>query len=793
MARFLLALTTLVSLLPALSADERLPEGAQARLGTSRWRPAGAVFALAFTKDGRAIVSAGRDGVSLWDTASGKELRRFEGHRWEVRCLALSPDGKTLATGGSDSTLRLWDLASGKERKCLLERAGSIAAVEFSPSGKRIAASTSRGMVHLWDEAGEKEAGQFPAGIDGSRLAFTTDNQRLLVLGPGKSGSVELRNLPGGETVWSLHNSLQDFALSPDGKRYAVATYEGRPVIHDLVTNNPPTAMTGKLPELDRMRLAYSPDGRTLATGSNDRTVRLWDSSSGKLRLQFKAHAHWIHALVYSPDGKVLATAGGDQRIALWNSATGKRLHEDDAPEGSLFGAVFSPDGKTAATAGADGVLRLWESATGKARASIPIPLGELSSIAWSPSGAVVALGNDFGHVHLFDTATRKSLQALQVHTRRVTCLAFMPHGKSVVSGSHDRMLVLSDVKTGKAIRSFNAPQGSPITSLALSADGRYLFAVGTEARFMVWETATGKPAAAAPVRRSGVLSVCFAPGAREALSVGQDGAVRLWETASGKMRRSLSGCRDWVWSAAWSRDGRLIATGHADGGVTLWDGRTGQRLRELSGHRGAVLSLTFSRDASQLISTSTDATALVWDTSAVRVKPPEQIDLPAGKMAELWRDLASEDALAAGEAVQLLARSPKQAVALFRQHIHAVSEKELAGLLSDLDAPKFSVRTRTAARLSSMGRFIEARLREELSKKPSLEMRRRLEDILALVTSEQPAGEELRVLRSLEVLEIVGTAEAKELLRELSGGAATCGLTNEAKTVLERLSNREK
>jgi WD40 repeat protein len=789
MARFLFVIAALVCLLPAVSADEVLPEGVVARLGTYRWRPGGAVFALAFMPDGKGIVSAGRDGVSLWETSSGKELRRYEGHRWEVLCLALSPDGKSLATGSSDGTLRLWDVGSGKERKCLLERAGSIAAVAFSPKGKRLAAATTANRIHIWDLPAEREAGTFAGGMDGQRLAFTSDEQHLLVSGPGKTNGVELRKLPNGESVRSLGDNLHDFVLSPDGKRCAVATYSGRLVIHDLETGKPAVTMIGKLPELDRICLAYSPDGRTLAAASMHGTVRLWDPASGKLQLQFQAHAHWIYALAYSPNGKLLATAGVDQRIKLWDSATGKPLETSDAPDGPLWNAAFSPDGKKAATVGMDGVLRLWDTATGKASASILVPPGESSSVAWAPAGTVVALGNDYGQMYLLDTTTRKSLHALQVHKRRVTCLAFMPDSQGIVSGSEDQTLVLTDVKTGKPIRNFKTGQRTPITSLALSADGRLLFSAGTEARVRFWETATGKLAGEGKGHPGGVLSVCFAPEARMALSVGHDGLVRLWETATGKERRGLTGCRGWVWSAAWSRDGQFIATGHADGHVTVWNGRAGQRLRELPGHRGAVLSLAFSGDGSRLISTSNDATALVWDTSTMRVKLPEKVDLPAEKMAELWRELASEDAEAAGEAVQMLARSPKSAVALFRRHVHAVSEQELTGLISDLDSSKFPVRTRAMARLSSMGRFIEPRLREELNRKPSLEVRRRLEEILAVVTGDRQPVAEVRVLRALEVLEMVATDAAKELLKELAGGAASCELTIEAKGVLERLS----
>jgi hypothetical protein len=284
-----------------------------------------------------------------------------------------------------------------------------------------------------------------------------------------------------------------------------------------------------------------------------------------------------------------------------------------------------------------------------------------------------------------------------------------------------------------------------------------------------------------------GCLTVAFAPSGRVAVSGGRDGVVRVWEVASGKERKALPG-GSWTHSVAWTADGSLLASGHADGRVCVWDGRSGLRLRELKGHRGAVLALAFSRDGKRLVSGSGDTTGMVWDVAGLRTRS-EPIQLSEAKLKSLWADLISAEGSVAAEALQTLARSPEQAAALVRERIKPVREDDVTRLIKDLDSPRYAVRQRAIRHLVSVGRSVERRLWQELKAKPSLEVRRRLEEILAAISNQERHPEEVRTYRSIELLEMIGTGAAKDMLKELAGGAEGYDLTREAKMTLERMN----
>jgi hypothetical protein len=456
----------------------------------------------------------------------------------------------------------------------------------------------------------------------------------------------------------------------------------------------------------------------------------------------------------------------------------------------------LSPDGKTVATTARDGALRLWKAEKGEEIAGPADLPSDCFSVAHSPDGKLLVIGRRAGEIQLRDRSTGKVIRTLRGHQGAVLSLAFTRDGKQLGSGGWDRSVRLWDVSTGEERANLGGLGTGRIVSLAVSTDGRKVLLADGSASPRVLD-ATGKLLAEFEGPDGGCLAVALSPSGRVAACGGRDNMVRLWEVLSSQQRRALGGGGGHVHSVSWSVDGRFLASGHADGRVRLWDARTGLRLRELGerdGHHGPVLALAFSGDGKQLVSGSADTTGLVWDLTTLGTAPrPEPLKISADRLAGLWGNLASADAATAGEALQTLARAPDQSVALLREKVRPVREEDLRKLLKDLDSQKFVVRDRASLDLIALGRFIEPALRAELRNKPTLEMRRRILEILKIITEEERSPEEIRPLRGLELLEMIGTADAKKLLQELAGGAPLCNLTREAKAVLDRLSDRNK
>ena len=275
---------------------------------------------IAFSPDGKRLASGSHDKtIKIWDTAGGNELLTLKGHSNWVMSVAFSPDGKRLASGSWDETIKIWDTVTGKELLTLKGSSGLVNSVVFSPDGKHLA-SGSLSAINIWD---------------------TTTGKKLLTL----------------EGHWK---PAWFVAFSPDGKRLASGSGDKTIKLWDTVTGKGLLTLKGH--SRDVFPVAFSPDGKRLASGSGDKTIKLWDTVTGKELLTLKGHSYKVYSVAFSLDGKHLAsTAGDDSIIKLWDTITGKELLTITGHSGFVNSVAFSPDGKRLASGSDDKTIKIWD------------------------------------------------------------------------------------------------------------------------------------------------------------------------------------------------------------------------------------------------------------------------------------------------------------------------------------------------------------------------------------------------------------------------------------------------
>jgi hypothetical protein len=352
------------------------------------------------------------------------------------------------------------------------------------------------------------------------------------------------------------------------------------------------------------------------------------------------------------------------------------------------------------------------------------------------------------GEVTLWD-AQGKLLHRCQGHEGGVRCLAFSGDGKRLASGSYDKTIRLWDIATEKTLRVLTGHEKG-VERVVFSPDGRLLASGANETVVRLWDVPTGKELP--PLKgHSGVLALAFSPDSRTLATAGMTPVIRLWELSTGKERA------------------------------------------QFTGHHGVVFCLSFAADGRALASGGGDTTALVWDVSGRAARRPGVALTPAA-LASAWQDLLDPDAVKAGRAVWALVASPGQVVPFLREHVRpaaAIDTRRVMKLLADLDSDRFPVRQRATDELGKMGPGIVPLLRKALDRRVSREVSRRLNQLLEKLQGPGLLAEQEREFRAVEVLEHIGTAEARQVLEALAKGEPDAERTKQAKASLERLRRR--
>ena len=490
-----------------------LPDGATMRIGK------GKIDTLKFSPDGSELAVATGVGIWMYSVATGDELALFTGHTAQIHGLVFSPDGKILASMGNDRTTRLWDTESGQQLVVLSGEGSSHSSIAFSPDGTTIVTGNRNGTIQLWDVA------------TGDHLVTLT-----------------------GHT-----DSVEALAFSPDGKTLASASEDSSIQVPNPQNNTPQESYRQNI------------------------SIRLWDVATGEHLSSLKGHKQPVKVLAFSPDGKALASAGMGGTVRLWNPDTGKQVRSlvqfglvdanQELPTATrravwIDTLAFSPDGSTLASGDHHGTVQLWSVSDGRLLSSTKAYTytRPIRALAFSMDKPIFMSVNEKGTLHSWNATTGVQISTftLNGHDYWGLALGFSADGTILASVGWARTVQFWDINGDREFTPIALPQSDIVKAYAFSPDGNIL------------------------------------AGATDDMNT-----IKLWDLQTGSQHAALAGHTWFVETLVFSSDSGLIASGDRIGAIYVWDAETGHRKKTLEGHQISVKALAFSPDGKTLGSAS--------------------------------------------------------------------------------------------------------------------------------------------------------------------------------------------
>jgi RNA polymerase sigma factor (sigma-70 family) len=536
----------------------------------------GGINSVAFSADGKLVLTGSDDTTArLWDVDTGKEICKPLGHPNPVTCVGLSPDGGQAVTVGMDISAQLWDLATSKEVRSFKGHSDVIWSVAFSPDGTQILTGSRDNTARLWDATTGREIRQLKGHTGAVQsVTFSTNGKQLLT--GSRDKTVRLWDLASGREIRSF-SADYPAVFSPDGKRVLTAASSNSARLWDAATGKEIHSFKGHTIKVTSV--AFSTDGKQVLTGTKADPGRLWDCATGKEVRSFHGNASQVLSVAFSPDGKQMLTGNMDTTARLWDGLIGKEVRVFQGHTDVVSSVSFSSDGTQVLTGSQDKTVRLWNTGSGK---EVRRYSGRAPAV-FSPDGKQVLMPGANNSARLLDAATGKEIRKFLGHTEVVGSVAFSPDGMHVLTGSVDLSVKLWDVAGGNEVRSFLGNNTSSGLNIAFSPDGKQVVIGSSDKKARVWDVDGVE--VRGTFEESSIAA--FSPDGKQVLTGGVGDPARLRDAVTGRETRRFEGPNaDKVAFVAFSSDGKQVLTGIHGGCGLLWDCATGRELCQLVSFR---------------------------------------------------------------------------------------------------------------------------------------------------------------------------------------------------------------
>jgi WD40 repeat protein/tRNA A-37 threonylcarbamoyl transferase component Bud32 len=495
-----------------------------------------------FTPDGTRLAFASGPKVFVWDANKGRSVYTLDKHTATVTHLAISWDGRWLASCSShpENLIRVWELATGREHVALAGHRNGVWDVAFSPDGTRLVSASEDQTLCLWDVKA------------GTLFRVLSDHR-----GP-----------------------VRYAAFSPDGTRLVSGSADGTARLSEVKSGDLLAVLAGHRAAI--IQVSFDRDGSRIVTAAADGTVRIWDTRLFEALL-LRGHESYVYDAVWSPDGSQVASAGWDNMARLWDARTGRTLRALKHPAPIVSSAAYDARGARLVTLaryleddrGRD--ITLWDTASGTMQRTWHLPTSNWkdSRAVFNPAGDQIAVGDSQGAVHLFDPARGAEVAVLTGHQGEVLDLAFRPDGTQLASSSADGTVRLWDPVGGGELAVLTGHQAD-VWRVVYSPDGRWLASGSADKSVRLWNADTHELVAELP-HGSTVYGLAFSLDGTRLATGCADNSIRLWDLETHQEVARLPGHRSYVHALAFSRDGTRLVSASGDFTLRVWETRSAQ------------------------------------------------------------------------------------------------------------------------------------------------------------------------------------------------------------------------